>query len=931
MLAPILFTNVALGIVFAEGLLRGSRTDIGHTNSINTEARAKSSLEQFLVDVGPRIEALLQEGADAKESWAGIIRHGAGTIDPRQAASSLLSNSKFTEAFPQGPPEELRSVLHALAKRSNGKSKTRRAKASLAQHVSKADPGSIPDTEATYIGDQAEDEEPLDVSEDAVKKAVKQCNVMILNARKRLDEKCSECMGDCNKTSKNIIQTRLELARLEQEATVLLEEATRCTSHKERATDELADITAANLTISTDYFAGLEADMKEIHRIKDELAVTTFMLNITRCPASALPQGLLQKNMTGGINIQACSTNGSMELSFLDPRLESGKKRLSLHARELLAFSIFRGQSTYAADGEKLDDGDGDDDEGDERGLEYLDQAQGIGMIQTGSQGQKHQQKPCPIGHVCSGGALPCHQLKKDCGVLHDTFAGIWGEVKDEYEILISAMAQKKAEFEKKKAWHNNEADILSLEISNLDAKFLQIKEEEISLKTQKNLKQDVEREWVEEHDGKCSGDKGTCKSELESIAGTYVCGPMAVRDELLKNVNETAGDCELGDWVAGPCSVDCDDSLVGGFKTLERQRLQPNTTIYGLTCPDEDLTMTQRCGQFKCAVNCELDDWSDWSECTRECGGGATTRSRSVKVHPANGGQSCKPLTEAQECNADTCDKDCGLLDWTDWTPCSSACGGGEQARFREEDTAKPAEGLNGKCPDYYDKKRYKNQTCNIAPCVGDEVCMPAGKDGQESKGMDVVILLDTSGSLTVTGFKILRKLAIDIVERMNATAYGNEAVRVGLVQFGNGKTDDGTTVSPAILKQGFSGDIEATKTAIEGMEFQRGFTNMAQGLLEANRLLERTARNGAARTVVMITDGFPSSKFQTAQAAQRVRRTANLVVVHVKKKSKAPRYCAHEVVRSLRGQLHQYSREVYTQGGHANLCIPCCGQGVS
>jgi uncharacterized protein YegL len=873
-MAPILFINVALSIVFAEGFLRGTHTNNGHPNILDIQVGAKSSLEKFLADVSPRIDALLNEGLDAKEGLTGIISHGAATIDPSQAASDLLFNTK---AFPQGPPEELRDVLHHLVKRHDGKSKTRLAKTSLV-HKNLAQ-NSQPATTSEYIS--GEDMPKLDVSEDAVKKAVKKCNDMVEEARTRLDNKCMECMAECNKTSKAMIALSLDLDRLFEEYTELQGTAIRVKSAKERAEEELEDIVATNLTISTDYFNGLAADTKEMNRIKDELAVTKFMVKLTRCPESELPsgssseesEGLLQQNMTRAVNVKSCRTNGSTELTFVDARLENAKKSLSLQARELLTMSLFRAQSSYGGGAEKLDDGDDNDDEVDESGWEYVEQDQGIGMIQTKDKDHKHQQQPCPIGHLCGGGALPCDIIPADCGQLHDTFASIWGEIKDEYEVLQDEMAEKKAEYEKQRDYHNREADILSLQVSSLDEKFLQAEEQKISISTKRHIlagelssKQTYHKEY---------GLK--CKDELEQIAGTEVCGPMAVRNELLENVlelkKEEIGDCVTTDWVSGDCSVKCDDSLVGGFKPLMRQVIEVNSTVYGLPCPS--LSLNQKCGQFKCPVDCELEEWSDWAECTRECGGGAQTRSRNIKTKPVFGGKGCDPLTDAQPCNTQSCDKDCGLLDWTDWNPCSSACGGGAQARFRDEDIQKPAEGLNGKCPDYYDAKRYKNQTCNEAPCQGDEVCIAA---------MDVVLLIDGSGSLSEKGFGILKKLSLQILERLNATAYGNEAVRVGVVQFGNGHLEDDDTVSSAKLVQSFKTDTEATKTAIEGMKYQKGFTNMAQGLMKAKDLLEKTGRAKAAQTVVMITDGYPSFEYSTAQAAQRVRKSGNLVVVHVK-----------------------------------------------
>ena len=44
--------------------------------------------------------------------------------------------------------------------------------------------------------------------------------------------------------------------------------------------------------------------------------------------------------------------------------------------------------------------------------------------------------------------------------------------------------------------------------------------------------------------------------------------------------------------------------------------------------------------------------------------------------------------------------------------------------------------------------------------------------------------------------------------------------------------------TVSDAILGQGLRGDMEATSRTIKGLTWQRGFTNMAQGIANAEIL---------------------------------------------------------------------------------------------
>ena len=53
----------------------------------------------------------------------------------------------------------------------------------------------------------------------------------------------------------------------------------------------------------------------------------------------------------------------------------------------------------------------------------------------------------------------------------------------------------------------------------------------------------------------------------------------------------------------------------------------------------------------------CKWNDWNDWSECSKPCGGGEQTRTRTVKDLAINGGSDCrgKPV-EIRYCNEHEC-----------------------------------------------------------------------------------------------------------------------------------------------------------------------------------------------------------------------------------------------------------------------------------
>jgi hypothetical protein len=50
------------------------------------------------------------------------------------------------------------------------------------------------------------------------------------------------------------------------------------------------------------------------------------------------------------------------------------------------------------------------------------------------------------------------------------------------------------------------------------------------------------------------------------------------------------------------------------------------------------------------------VSEWSEWSACSAECGGGTQTRTRTIVTPPANGGAECPSLIEEQACNEQEC-----------------------------------------------------------------------------------------------------------------------------------------------------------------------------------------------------------------------------------------------------------------------------------
>lgn len=427
---------------------------------------------------------------------------------------------------------------------------------------------------------------------------------------------------------------------------------------------------------------------------------------------------------------------------------------------------------------------------------------------------------------------------------------------------------------------------------------------------TKRTLEVDIER-WGMKHDGSntmlaestsgentAAEDGRTKSSEHEELTGqmlttrmscstkmrqfeSEMCALKKIRGELYKLKGDAAPffqDCEVSEWEAMECSHSCG----GGVQMLQRNIISP-AARGGTACPP--LRQARACNEQACPIDCKVSEWSGFSSCSAECGGGVRERSRQVLTRPKYDGEPCGDLTETEACNMQSCDVDCDLEEWSPYSTCSKACGGGTMDSRRNVKVA--AQG-RGKCPMANDPHRLMRHSCNEQPCPR------TGSVLKCTAKLDVVLLLDGSGSMGDDGWAKTVQFTTGLLDAFD----GNMTdARVAVILFSGPRTWDDylKCLSPNATQidqwkvcgianvQHFTNDIALTKQKVSNLPFPRSSTFTAAALELARQELI-LGRSDASKVVLVLTDGVPISPAQTAQAAERVREQARLMVGAVK-----------------------------------------------
>ena len=163
---------------------------------------------------------------------------------------------------------------------------------------------------------------------------------------------------------------------------------------------------------------------------------------------------------------------------------------------------------------------------------------------------------------------------------------------------------------------------------------------------------------------------------------------------------------------VIDSCKAGCDLKWPGTVLNSAGLGVVKTTGLYTSAAGKEhEITHCNDLAQFAPKTNCAVSDYS-WSSCSKDCGPGTQTGTRTIITAPQNGGKACPVLSTTRPCQDKPCATDCEVSVFSGWSNCSKNCGPGTQTSTRTVTTA--AQNGGKACP-----ALSRSQSCNNKPCT--------------------------------------------------------------------------------------------------------------------------------------------------------------------------------------------------------------------
>jgi len=665
--------------------------------------------------------------------------------------------------------------------------------------------------------------------------------------------------------------------------------------------------------------------------IEEDLKVINLILNVTReecvkmgVKVSASSASLLQTESL--MTVHACLGHDGMtyfETGNAMIQKAAGKLK-SVSSQQAFQRALFE---TYGMSSplpgkinlKTLDDFDDDDNDDFPEGLsealqkEHGEDQDGESFVQIGEQHRQLVKQPKEGPTVgspkkpssddqrerCNGVAA-----KPNCRKILDKLAVMRGEILDRLEVATKALQKWDAKCEAEIGAINAEIAVARGIISTQTTELQKATAFHNGLAIEHGEQMRIKEELCEDLRIKYT----ECYKQLKEME-REMCGLLVIRQAVynrVKNPDKKKAemmiqDCIMGDWVVGECSSTCLDAQGRpGIQIISRMETgtpwDPNCTQkdgklapedkcpgrYGASCPPD--AVDRDCATEYCPIDCQMGDWSGWSECTAPCGGGSHERNRGILVPQDHGGKPCPNMADSGECNMDACDKDCVLSDWSAWGPCSKSCLGKSSwqpgSYTRTKSIKEPTVGA-GFCPEPHTEMRFEKENCNTFICPKNIECVA---------DLDVVLVHDGSGSLWYRwggrplwdrNFKLSTGLTANLVKeskmaKVDANNKPSDGLRYGVVLY---------SFSPRVISQ-ITHDSKKLEADIKAMKWPMGGTMTGRALLKAMQLFPLAEGSGKRMQVIMlITDGRASNRYWAYQAAYAVRNAGvRLIIIPVK-----------------------------------------------